>query len=87
MIHRVSSGTQGTSGSVWVQELEFEDAKRRLEESKKINEKLTEIYVKHNSAGKGYDELLETMKFDTYMSAQESVDFGLADEIVFKRDA
>ena len=28
MIHRVSSGTPGTSGSVHVQELEFEDARR-----------------------------------------------------------
>ena len=28
MIHRVSSGTPGTSGSVHVQELQFEDAKR-----------------------------------------------------------
>ena len=85
MIHRVSSGTQGTSGSVWVQELEFEDAKRRLEESKKINEKLTQIYVDHNTAGKTYEELLETMKFDTYMSAQEALEFGLVDEIVSKR--
>lgn len=82
MIHRVSSGTQGTSGSVWVQELEFEDAKRRLDESKKINEKLTHIYVKHNSKGKAYDELLETMKFDTYLSAEEAVEFGLVDEII-----
>jgi ATP-dependent Clp protease protease subunit len=33
MIHRVSSGTPGTSGSVHVQELQFEDAKRHYEES------------------------------------------------------
>ena len=32
MIHRVSSGTPGTSGSVHVQELEFEDARRAFEE-------------------------------------------------------
>ena len=37
MIHRVSSGTRGTSGSVHVQELQFEDAQRRSEESKKVN--------------------------------------------------
>ena len=36
MIHRVSSGTPGTSGSVHVQELEFEDARRSFEESKRI---------------------------------------------------
>jgi ATP-dependent Clp protease protease subunit len=42
MIHRVSSGTPGTSGSVHVQELQFEDAKRHYEESQKVNKRLTE---------------------------------------------
>ena len=32
MIHRVSSGTPGTRGSVHVQELEFEDARRHMED-------------------------------------------------------
>ena len=85
MIHRVSSGTRGTSGSVHVQELEFEDARRHLEESKRINQRLTELYVKHNTAGKTYNELLETMKFDTYLSAAEAVATGLADRVVERR--
>jgi len=85
MIHRVSSGTQGTSGSVYVQELQFEDALRSMEESKKINRRLTELYVKHNSAGKTYDELVETMKFDTFLTAEEAVAYGLADSIVQNR--
>jgi len=85
MIHRVSSGTPSTRGSVHVQELEFEDARRSFEESKKINKRLTELYVKHNSKGKGYEELFETMKFDTFLNAQEALDYGLADKIVEKR--
>ena len=85
MIHRVSSGTPGTRGSVHVQELEFEDAKRHFEESKCLNKRLTELYVKHNTAGKTYEELFETMKFDTFLSAQEAVDAGFADKIVEKR--
>lgn len=85
MIHRVSSGTRGTSGSVHVQDLQFEDAKRSFEESKRINERLTQLYVKHNTAGKTYDELFETMKFDTFLSASEAVEYGLADKIVDKR--
>lgn len=85
MIHRVSSGTRGTSGSVHVQELEFEDAARHLQESKRLNERLTELYVKHNSAGKTYDELFETMKFDTFLSAADAVASGFADEVVSKR--
>ena len=85
MIHRVSSGTPGTSGSVHVQELEFEDARRAFEESKRINQRLTELYVKHNTAGKTYADLFEAMKFDTFLSADEAVEFGLADKVVSKR--
>ena len=86
MIHRVSSGTPGTRGSVHVQELQFEDAKRSFEESQRINKRLTELYVKHNTAGKQYDELFSDMKFDTFLSAAEAVEYGLADKIVTKRE-
>lgn len=85
MIHRVSSGTRGTSGSVHVQEMEFEDAKRHLDESKYLNQRLTELYVTHNTADKQYTELFETMKFDTFLSAQQAVEHGLADEVVQQR--
>ena len=85
MIHRVSSGTPGTRGTVHVQELEFEDAKRSFEESKRINERLTELYVKHNTAGKTYAQLYEAMKFDTFLSAKEAVEYGLADKVIEKR--
>lgn len=85
MIHRVSSGTRGTSGSVHVQDLQFEDAKRSFEESVRVNKRLTELYVRHNTAGKSYDELYEVMKFDTFLSAEEAVEYGLADKIIEKR--
>jgi ATP-dependent Clp protease protease subunit len=85
MIHRVSSGTRGTSGSVHVQDLQFEDAKRSFEESVRINKRLTELYVRHNTAGKTYDELFQTMKFDTFLSAEEAVANGLADQVIYKR--
>ena len=85
MIHRVSSGTPGTRGSVHVQELQFEDAKRSFEESQRINKRLTELYVKHNTKGKTYDELFSDMKFDTFLSAAEAVEYGLADKVLEKR--
>lgn len=85
MVHRVSSGTPGTRGSVHVQELQFEDAKRTYEESQRINKRLTELYVRHNTAGKTYDELFETMKFDTFLSAEQAVAYGLADKVIDKR--
>jgi len=85
MIHRVSSGTPGTRGSVHVQELQFEDAKRSFEESQRLNERLTQLYVKHNTVGKTYDEMFESMKFDTFLSAEEAVKWGLADKVLDKR--
>jgi ATP-dependent Clp protease protease subunit len=85
MIHRVSSGTPGTRGSVHVQELQFEDARRSFEESQRINQRLTELYVKHNAKGKTYGDMFDTMKFDTFLSAEEAVEYGLADKVVEKR--
>lgn len=85
MIHRVSSGTPSTRGSVHVQELEFEDARRTFEESVRINKRLTELYVRHNTANKTYEELYQLMKFDTFLSAEQAVELGLADKIVEKR--
>ena len=85
MIHRVSSGTPGTRGSVHVQDLQFEDAKRSFEEAQRLNERLTQLYVKHNTVGKTYEEMFETMKFDTFLSAHEAVAWGLADKVIEKR--
>lgn len=85
MIHRVSSGTPGTGGSIHVQELQFEDARRSFEESQRLNKRLTELYVKHNTAGKTYEDFFEAMKFDTFLSADEAVGFGLADRVISSR--
>ena len=87
MVHRVSSGTRGTGGSVYVQELEMEDNIRHFEESKNINKRLTELYVKHNTKGKTFEELEATMKFDTFMTAQDAVEYGLADMMIEERPA
>lgn len=83
MLHRVSSGTPGTRGSIHVQELEFEDAKRHMDEAKRQNQRLTEIYAERT--GKSYDELFDLMRHDTFFSADEAVEFGLADKVVRKR--
>ena len=83
MVHRVSSGTRGTSGSIHVQELEFEDARRHIEESKILNQRLTQIYA--NRTGHSVEEMHEMMKNDTFLSAKEAVDFGLADKIISSR--
>jgi ATP-dependent Clp protease protease subunit len=52
-----------------------------------MKEYLTEIYVKHNSAGKTYDQLATDMERDFFMSAEEAMAYGLADKILEKRTA
>jgi ATP-dependent Clp protease protease subunit len=46
---------------------------------------LTEIYVKHNSVGKTFDEFAADMERDFFMSAEEALAYGLIDEIITKR--
>ena len=75
MIHQVSSGARGTAIDMQIQ----------VEEVLKLNKLLTEIYVAHNSKGKTFDELKKDMSRDYFMSAEEAVAYGLADEIVIKR--
>ena len=54
-------------------------------QAKRLNKRLVELYLKHNTAGKSYEDLLETMKYDTFLSAQEAFSMGLADKVVEKR--
>lgn len=75
MIHQVSSGARGTAIDMQIQ----------VEEVLKLNKLLTDIYVFHNSKDKTFDQLKTDMSRDYFMSAQEAVDYGLADEIVIKR--
>lgn len=85
MIHRVSAGTGNTDGSVHVMREEIIDMQRSVEEADRVNDILTELYAKHNTKGKTFDELYATMKYNTFLSAVQAVDFGLADEVVTHR--
>ena len=82
MIHRVSSGTRGTSGTIYEQDLQWKDMEASRNHSIHLNERLTRLYAKHNSAGKTYEEFLDVMKHDTWLTAQQAVEFGLADRVV-----
>lgn len=73
MIHQVSSGTRGTAL----------DMKIALEETLKLNKYLTEVYVKNT--GQTYEKLEQDMSRDCFMSAQEAVDYGLVDKIIYSR--
>jgi ATP-dependent Clp protease protease subunit len=47
---------------------------------------LTELYVKHNTAGKTYQDFERDMDRDTFMSAQEALAYGLVDKIIEHRE-
>ena len=76
MIHQPSGGARGMQSDIEIQYKEITKMKRML----------TELYVKHNTAGKTYEEFEKDMDRDTFMSAQEAVAYGLADKVVEKRD-
>jgi len=85
MIHRVSGGFQGGSGNVYHSEDNLAEAAAHVEEMKRLNTRLTELYAKHNSADKSIEEFAQIMRIDKFMSAQEAVDYGLADKVITKR--
>ena len=76
MIHQPSGGARGQATDIQIQ----------AQEILKMKKYLTEIYVKHNSAGKTFEELSNDMERDFFMSAEEAVAYGLADRIITKRD-
>jgi ATP-dependent Clp protease protease subunit len=61
------------------------DIEIQYKEITKMKTMLTELYVKHNSKGKTYAEFERDMDRDTFMSAQEAMDYGLVDQIIDKR--
>ena len=75
MIHQPSGGAGGKAS----------DMKIQVEEILLMKRNLTNIYVKHNSCGKTYDELEKDMDRDFYMSPGESIMYGLADRIIEQR--
>lgn len=75
MIHQPSGGTRGMQSDIEIQ----------YKEITKMKEMLTQLYVKHNSKGKTYEEFERDMDRDTFMSAQEALDYGLVDQIIDKR--
>lgn len=76
MIHQPSGGARGMQSDIAIQ----------FKEITQIKTTLTELYVQHNSKGKTYEEFEKDMDRDTFMSAEEALDYGLIDRIVTKRD-
>ncbi len=75
MIHQPSGGARGMQSDIEISYKEITYLKKRL----------TDIYVKHNSAGKTYEEFERDMDRDKFMSADEALAYGLIDKIIDKR--
>lgn len=71
LIHQPLGGARGQASDMEIQ----------VKEILRMKETLTNIYVKHNSKGKTYEQLVKDMDRDNIMTAQEAVDYGLADAI------
>ena len=76
MIHQPSGGARGMQSDIEISYKEITYLKKRL----------TEIYVRHNSTGKTFEQLTEDMDRDKFISAEESVNYGLADKVITTRD-
>lgn len=75
MIHQPSSGTRGK-----VSDMEID-----LMESLRIKKEMTELYVKHNSKGTTYEQFVDLLDRDKWLTAPQALELGLADHIVDKR--
>ena len=73
MIHQPSGGAQGQATDIEIQAREILTLRKRL----------NEIYVRHT--GQPIEAIERKLERDTYMSAEESRDFGLVDEVVEMR--
>jgi ATP-dependent Clp protease protease subunit len=75
MIHQPSGGARGMASDIEISYREIMYWKKRL----------TELYVHHNSAEKTYEDFERDMDRDTFLSAKEAVEYGLADSIITTR--
>jgi ATP-dependent Clp protease protease subunit len=75
MIHQPSGGAGGQATDMEIQ----------VTEILKMKKNLTNIYVKHNSKDKTFDQLSADMERDKFMSAEEALEYGLIDKIIDKR--
>jgi len=75
MIHQPSGGARGMQSDIEIQ----------YKEITKMKQMLTELYVKHNTAGKTYQDFERDMDRDTFMSAEEAMSYGLIDQVITER--
>lgn len=73
MVHQPSGGAQGQATDIEIQAREILSIRARL----------NRIYAEHT--GQPIEEIEKTLERDRFMSAEEAKNFGLIDEVVFRR--
>jgi len=73
MVHQPSGGFQGQAS----------DIERHAQDIIKLKRRLNEVYVKHT--GQDYETIETTLDRDHFMTAEESKEFGLIDNVVENR--
>jgi len=73
MVHQPSGGAQGQATDIEIQAREILTLRKRL----------NEIYVHHT--GQPIEAIESKLERDSYMSAQEALEFGIVDEVVLNR--
>ena len=74
MVHQPSGGFQGQAS----------DIQRHAEDIMKMKKRLNEIYVKHT--GQDYETIEKTLDRDHFMTADETLEFGLIDKVIEHRE-
>lgn len=74
MVHQPSGGFQG----------QVSDIERHAEDIVKMKRRLNETYVLHT--GQTYEMIESTLDRDHFMTAEESMKFGLIDKVLSKRE-
>ena len=74
MVHQPSGGFQGQAS----------DIQRHAEDIMKMKKRLNEVYVKHT--GQDYDTIEKTLDRDHFMTAEETMEFGLIDKVIEQRE-
>ena len=75
MVHQPSGGFQGQAS----------DIERHAQEILSLRSRLNEIYAKHT--GKDLKAIEKALDRDTFMTANDAMDFGIIDKVVESREA
>ena len=74
MVHQPSGGFQGQAS----------DIERHAQDIIKMKRRLNEVYVKHT--GQDYETIEKTLDRDHFMTAEETKEFGIIDQVLEQRE-